>query len=271
MEILNDIPEERYVEVDEFLAYIGIYDDDVRLNNYIDFLKRLRNHIDGKRVVEAGAGFGYLSREILKLNPSQLVAVERNPLTFNVLKKRLSGHPNVQFVNSEIEDFEPYGKIDLLVHEFYGSMLYDENLFSLERLKFSPEIVFPDGGELRAAVVSMSQIQDDIVDIDVLRQLDGILVGDLFPEHNLAPSDFDVTVAEFSYPDGLKTSDVDITDRDGELVAFSVFVTHRGETVCDAVRCENWAIVWTPRVGNRFRISYSIEDGVSTTHFRWLG
>jgi hypothetical protein len=177
----------------------------------------------------------------------------------------------VELVNSEIEDFEPSEKIDLLVHEFYGSMLYDENLFSLERLKFSPEMVFPDGGQLRAAVVNSSTIRDELVDNDILQQLHEILVGDLFPDHALKSSDFDILVAEFSYPEGLKTYDVDITGREGDLVAFSVFITHEGDVICDALRCENWSIVWTPRVGDKFRISYKIEDDFSSTNFQWLG
>ncbi len=269
MEILNDLPEEKYVEVDEFLAYIGIYEDAERLNRYSQWLERLHGQIHGRVVVEAGAGFGVLTRELLKHHPAKLYAVESNPLTFKVLSSRFSEHPEVKLVNSPIEDFLPAEPVDLLVHEFYGSMLYDENLFSLENLKFRPRIVFPDGGELRAAVVPLDKLQDEVVDESVFESLAGVIVGDLFPDHPLVNEDFDIVVARYRFGEGISSFDVDISGRDGELLAFAVFLTHNGSILCSAVDCENWMIGWTPRVGDRLRIDYRVEDGFSKTVFRW--
>ncbi len=270
MEILNDIPDDKYVEVDEFLAYIGIYDDIVRLERFRQHLSRLKSHIEGKTVVEAGAGFGLLSREILKLNPRKLFAVERNDLTYNVLKTRLADFDRVETIHGGIEEFEPDCEVDLLVHEFYGSMLYDENLFSLQQLRFQPKMVFPNGGELRAAVVALSDVHDDVVDTNVLRQLDGVVVGDLFPDHSLSAADFDIVVARYAYGEGIESFETDISRRDGELVAFSLFITHDGEVVCDAITCENWSIAWTPRSGDMFRLDFEVEDGAVKTIFQWL-
>ncbi len=269
MEILNDLPEEQYVEVDEFLAYIGIYDDDKRLNAYSRWLQKLDGWIRGRTVVEAGAGFGLISRKILEHSPAKLIAVESNPLTFNVLRNRLGGDSRVVPINMSIEEFVPSGHIDLLVHEFYGSMLYDENLFALEMLRFTPEQVFPDGGELRAAVVSLRHIHDEVVDQTVLRQLEGVIVGDLFVEHPLTPQDFDIPVARYRFGEGIATFDVDISGKDGELVAFSLFITHGDDVVCSAIECQNWSIGWTPRAGDRFRVDYIVEDGYSRTIFSW--
>ena len=53
MEIVNDLPEELYLEYDEFLAYVGIYDDKLRIERYKKFIKKMNpaNLVNGYRAI----------------------------------------------------------------------------------------------------------------------------------------------------------------------------------------------------------------------------
>ena len=267
MEILNDIPEEKYLEIDEFLAYIGIYDDEARLKAYLDHLRKL--DLNGKIIVEAGAGFGFMTKEIAKMGAKRIYAVESNKLTFKVLSAKVKHIKTIRPINTRIEDFRPNEPVDILVHEFYGSMLYDENLFSLERLKFSPKSVFPNGGELRVAVLNSMDFVDSTVDRTVLQELKGVIVGDLFPEPELSDSDFKYLVAEWQFGKGLRTYVLDLSDVEGDLLAFAVFIKHNDKTICTPIRCTNWSIGWTPRAGDRLVIEFEVSDDYSRTKMRW--
>jgi hypothetical protein len=43
----------------EFLAFLSVYDDEERMRKYVEILEG--EEINGKTVVELGAGFGYFS------------------------------------------------------------------------------------------------------------------------------------------------------------------------------------------------------------------
>jgi hypothetical protein len=59
----------------------------------------------------------------------------------------------LELVELPLENFQPPGHVHVLAQEVYGQLLYDEDLWVLEKLKFTPDLVLPDGGELRAGVV----------------------------------------------------------------------------------------------------------------------
>jgi len=67
VDILNRLPEDRYNEVDDLLTFVSIYDDDERTRAYEAMLRRHRDLIEGKVVVEAGCGLGIFSAAMARL------------------------------------------------------------------------------------------------------------------------------------------------------------------------------------------------------------
>jgi predicted RNA methylase len=120
-----------------------------------------------------------------KLGARKVYAVEQNPLLAKVAQKRIFELPNdvapcIEVVELPLEHFHPIGHVNVLVHEFYGQLLYDEDLWVLEHLKFSPDVVIPNGGEFRASIGSSCSYSDWVVTERVLQQLDGVLVSGLY-------------------------------------------------------------------------------------------
>ncbi len=268
MEILNDLPEEELLALDGFLAFLGVYEDEGRLEAFARGLFRLG--MTGGVVVEAGAGLGRLSEVILEIvQPDRLFLVEENPFALSVLRRRFGLRENVEIVPGLVEDFHPPEAVDLLVQELYGPLLYDESLAALERLPFRPHRIFPDRGFLKAQVVSFETLGEDVLDSATFRELSGALVSDLFPDFEAwGPQK---TVLAWRALQGLERREMDLSDLPGDVVVFGVEVWDGEEKLCDPVICPNWPFVFTPRTGNRFDLSFSYLGGLSRTVFRWTG
>ena len=99
------------------------------------------------------------------------------------LKSLLRGNARrIELIKLPLEHFLPIEHVNVLVHGFYGQLLYDENLWVLECLKFSPDVAIPNGVELRAGIGSSRAYRDRVVTEGVLQQLDGVLVSGLYEE-----------------------------------------------------------------------------------------
>ena len=269
MDIVNKISEARFREMDDVLAFVSIYEDERRTAAYLDLLHRNRDAIRGKVCVEAGCGLGIFAAEMARMGAAQVFAVEQNPILAAEARRRLRNFPNVSVVQSAIEAFVPPVAVDLLVHEFYGQMLYDESLEALSRLQFEPAAVLPDGGALLFGVVDTDAYLDDYLTASLLEQFEGILVAGLFAEHG---TELDKAAVAWQYgADFPETHLLDLSDETGELLVFGVEVTHRGSSVCRAGECENWSLVWTPRAGDRCQITFVPEEIGEEVRFTWLG
>ncbi len=252
MDIYSYIPDEEYPKYDGFLSFLGMYEDHRRITNYRRGLKRFRHLIKKKVAVEAGAGFGIFTEYMLKLGASRVYAVEENELMLKLLKKKFANEPRVKIVEGLIEDFEPDEEIDFLVHDFWGSLLYDENLISLERLKFKPKVVFPDRGELRYGVFKLEAFNDKIVTPEVLNLLEGVLVSDLIPTRELPLKN---VAYRWKFGRGLKKAK-DALLEDGEVLVFGIKILHGTDEICRSHYCYNWPYIWTKRVGKRFDLTF---------------
>ena len=185
MDILNRLPQRRYEAADDLLAFVSIYDDKERTKAYLKLLRASRSHIQGRVCVESGCGMGIMSEELARLGAAKVYAVEVNPHLYQIAKERLSQYPNVTVVNTDIREFRPREQVDVLVHEHYGQMLYDEELHVLSRLRFRPGMVLPDGGRLRCGTTTLARMKDEVITPTVMRQLGGVLVTGLFDESGL--------------------------------------------------------------------------------------
>lgn len=58
----------------------------------------LAGPLEGKAVLEIGSGPGGLTREILKRNPSHLIAVEKDPDCWTALKPLLDAYPSIHYL-----------------------------------------------------------------------------------------------------------------------------------------------------------------------------
>ena len=80
------MPEDKYLEIDDFLAFLGVYEDRKRLVAFKRALRKFRARV----VVEAGAGLGELAEALLRtLRPEKLYLIEDNRPAYEYLKKKL--------------------------------------------------------------------------------------------------------------------------------------------------------------------------------------
>ncbi len=271
MDILNHLPQKRFEQIDELLAFISIYEDDRRAEAYRALLQAHAAEIRDRVCVEGGCGLGLFAEEMARLGARKVYAVEQNPLLAALARRRFQQlsadiSRRIELVESPLEQFRPPQPVDVLVHEFYGQLLYDEDLWVLEQLLFHPRLVLPDGGELLAGVVSASDYVDEVVSAEVLQSLKGVLVSGLFEERL---TELQFPVLRWQFGQGLKQITETLPDTSGDLLCFGLQITHRGEPVCQAGECPNWAYVWTPRVGRRFRFRFQPTARGATCHFRW--
>lgn len=268
MDILNRLPEDRFEAIDDLLAFISIYDDEERTRRYFELFEAHRADITGKVCVELGCGLGLMSEKLARLGARRVYAVERNPHLFALAQKRLAAHENVVLVHADARQFVPPEPVDVLVHEFYGQLLYDEELHLLDGLGWQPRLVLPDGGKLRGGLVLAEAMADEVVTPEVVRQLEGALVSGLFDEEGL-PLQFDVL--EWRFGQGLQVPEfVSLEGRSGDLLYLGLEVQHDGQPVCQAGICANWSYAWTWRAADRFRLWFEPAERAPEALFEWL-
>ena len=129
MEILNNINYKKFSSMSDFLAFISIYDDMNRTDAWKKLMLRYSDYFKNGVVAELGAGFGLFSEFALELGAKKVYAVERNRYLFNVLKERLSKYKEIKVINENVLRFIPKEHIDVVIHDFYGPLLYDESLY----------------------------------------------------------------------------------------------------------------------------------------------
>lgn len=271
MDILNSLSPRRFGEIDDLLAFISIYEDKRRTRAYRALLRAHQNAIRNAVCMEGGCGLGVFAMEMAKLGARKVYAVEQNPVLVEMARQRIAQLPKslaqrIEVIALPVQDFEPPEKIDVLVHEFYGPLLYDEDLWVLEHLPFKPGRVLPDGGELLAGVVSSRRYLDATVTPALLQSLHGVLVSGLF-EERLRELQF--PVLQWKFGRGLKRIRNDLRGCRGDLLCFGVAVTHEGRRICEAGRCPNWSYVWTPRRGDRFEFEFRPARRGRDCYFQW--
>ncbi len=268
MEILNKLPAKRFREIDDLLAFISIYDDQRRTESYFKMLEANAAKIEGAVCVEAGCGLGVFSSKMAELGAKKVYAVEQNPILARLAKQRLKAFKNVEVVHAPIQTFLPSEPVDLLLHEFYGQLLYDEDLYALKHLRFSPREIMPDGGALLCGAAAFEDYADEHVTPDAIAALKNALVAGLFESDE---DDLQTPVLKWRAGEAFpEKQQINIEKVAGNLVVFGVQVTHGGEQICLADQCDNWATVWTPRCGNAFEIGFQNQHVGEEVTFRWL-
>ena len=255
MEILNELPEKKRREIDDFLAFIGIYEDRTRERALKKLLYQNRNLIKNKICVEAGAGLGVFSIYMAELGAKKVYAVEESKVMFEFLKEKVKNYKNIIPVNEKIEEFKPQEKVDLLFHEFYGSMLFDESIFSLYKLKFKPGNIIPDGGRLWCMFLNEIDIlkKDKIYTGKWKEIFRNVLVLDLFPWVKFKNHK---KIIEWNMRIKPKREYTVEIKRKADFLTFASEITHKGKSILKTWRAKNWALVFTPKAGNKFSLKF---------------
>lgn len=274
MDILNRVTPRRFYEFDSFLAFLSIYEDKARERAYLRLLRSNKAAIEGAVCVEAGCGLGVMSAEMARLGAKKVYAVEVNPELYELSRIRLAKYPNVEVVRSDIRDFCPTERVDVLVHEFYGQLLYDEDLYTLADLRFKPDLVLPDSGSLLCGTANVDEWDDEVLDDEVIKRFDSIIVSGLFDEEGVRPT---LEVLKWSAEGGIDGERVvDLAGKKGNLLYFGIEVRHEGKLVCRSGVCDNWSFGWTWRKADRFSFVFSppsgdrSEPGAPEAVFRWM-
>jgi SAM-dependent methyltransferase len=269
MDIVNRLPEPRYSHVDDFLAFVSIYDDEERTSGYLDMVRRNEHQIRGHVALEAGCGFGVVSAEMARLGARRVYAVEVNPLMQAIAEENLAAVPAIELVKSDIEAFRPAEPVDLLVHDFFGPMLYDEDLCVLDRLPFAVGRVLPDRARLVCGCARSADLCDDVVTPAVLARLEGVLVSGLFDDEERY--ELPLVAAEWSAGAGLSIGAVDLAGSPAacDVVVFGLRI-YDGECLVGASGpSSNWSYVYTPRRGDIFELGFEHNGRFMEATFDW--
>ncbi len=154
----------------------------------------------------------------------------------------------------------------VLAQELYGQLLYGEDLWVLEKLKFTPELVLPNGRGLRAGVVHSRLYRDRVVTREVLQTLDGVLVSGLFEEKL---NELHRPVLRWKPGEGLTPVYHSFEGVWGDLLCPGLVVTHQGRRICEAGRCPTWSYVWMLRKGNAVLFRFQRTGRNVDCSFRW--
>jgi len=268
MEILNYFPEKKLSELFDFLGFVSIYEDRERTKNYFKMMEAARKKFAGAVVVEAGAGFGEFTEKAVKMGAKKAYAVEINKYMHGVLAKKFAGSKHVKVVKKDITEFVPPGfHADVLIHDLFGPLMYDESLFALGELKFDVATVMPNGARVVMALLDSKKFTDEVVTPDVLGELRGALVADLFEPYT---GRYPYEVCSWSSSEGIKHSDISLAGKKGDLLVFCLEIYHDQKFVCSARESTNWPIVWTPRAGDRFRLRFKRDGIYCNPVFEWI-
>lgn len=268
MQILSKHSLKKLSELEDFLGFVGMYDDQNRIESYNKLIEDNKIHFQNGIFVEAGAGFGHFTKKAMECGASRAYAIEINKYMAQILKKNLKKYTDkTKIIINDIEKVEIKETVDVLLHDFFGPLLYDENLYSLHKLKFNVKKVIPNEGRLVAACIDSHKVCDNTITKDVLKKLKNVLVGDLFEPIN---EKFDLNVAKWTYSNDIEIYEVDITEKNGDLIVFQIEIFNDGKKICDSYQCQNWMQVWTPRNGNKFKIQYKKNRHFMEPSIIWL-
>ncbi len=270
MDIVNRLPEPRFAEIDDFLAFVSIYDDAARAAAYLKMLRRHADQIAGRVAIEAGCGFGVIAAEMARLGARRVYAVESNPPMQEIAAQNLSRSANVALIRSDLREFRPPEPVDLLVHDFFGPLLYDEDLSLLDALPFTPGRILPDRARLVYGCARSAELCDAVVTPPVLARLDGVLVSGLFddePEYDLP-----LTAAEWTAGSGLALSGGDVSGfpPDSDVLVFGLEIYDGDRLLARSGHSSNWSYVFTPRTADRFRLGFEHNGRFMEAVFDWV-
>lgn len=267
MELFNHLPDERLQAVEDFLTFIPIYESKRRERSLLAMLKRNRKLIEGKVACEAGAAKGLFAKAMRDLGADKVYAVERSPILFEILESRLGNEERISCVEDDIQDFDPEESIDLLFHEFYGSLVLDETMLALQDMEIEPGVIMPDGGRLWAMPISEEMVlaKDKVYDPSWKKALSGALISELFSwvqfRKEWCVFDWDLSQKETKFSFELP--------EDCDFLALCGEITHEGKSVLNMWWTNNWPTIFTPVAGKRFNMEFVYEDGFTEVFFEW--
>ena len=267
MDIINELPQDQFNNIDDLLAFVSIYDDEERTNAYYSLLDDFGDKITEKYCVEAGCGFGLLAERMAQLGAKKVYAVEANPHLFDIAAHRLSRYSNIQVIHSDIRNFVPDEIIDVLVHDFFGQLVFDEDIYVLDQLLFSPKYILPNRALLKMSLLSSEHYVDDVVSPNVVKKLDGALVSGLFEENDLA---LDRTILQWQPGEQSRKTTINLSGQTGDLLCFGLEIYQNDKFICRAGVCENWSLVWTPRSGDEFTLEFKPSARGTEVHIDWI-
>lgn len=270
LEVLNKLPGHRAAGIDDFLAFIGIYEDERRNAALKHLLLDNRKLISGKSGVEAGAGLGNITDFLLKLGAKKVFAVEQNSCCVKFLRERFKSERRVSIIQERIERFAlPAGRgADFLFQELYGPLLFDESLLALERIKFDPGIVLPNSGMIYAESARLKDSNDRVINDCIFRQLEGALITDLFPHYKFRRP---FIVCKWKFKKGRRVYSFSGKVRGrGDILVLGMQIAHNGRKVAGTADCFNWPYIFAPVKGKEFRIKFTYSRGISETTFDWV-
>lgn len=268
LEILNELPGVQLKQIDDFLSYLGIYDDYKRNQAFVRLIRSNYKLIKNKICVEAGAGLGLIIELLVKLGASKVFAVEENKLCYEFLKQKFKSNPKVTVVYEKIEKFKPPLKIDLLFHELYGPLLLDESILALERIRFKPDLVIPNSGRILIEEVKLKELNDPTINKKMLSFFKGALISDLFPYFHfrkpkiLGNWRFQIEKKEYNFKYKIKTS--------SDLIALGMEIWHQNKRIIGTQDSFNWPYVFTPIVKTGFCLSFKYLKGFSLVYLDWF-
>jgi len=266
-EIVNKLPAKKFQEADEFLNFLGIYEDEKRNQSFSRLIERNGCFIAGRTGVEAGAGLGSLTQVLLDAGAKKVYAVEENSFCAQFLKNRFKSNNKVKVIHDKIENFTPprKEKMQFLFQELYGPLLLDESLLSLEKIKFDPGIVLPDSGLILGEVVRLEDFNDPTITEDIINLLEGTLVTDLFLNFRFKKP---FVIGSWQFRKGQRNYSFEAGITKKGILSLGMEVWHGQRKVSGTGYCFNWPYIFVPVKPGTVNLRFQYSKGLTEVEFR---
>lgn len=112
--------------------HFNLLNDKSRISVFYEAINEFfkdKNNSDNITVFDIGSGSGILTY-FLKDKSANIIAIEKDEKTFEVLKENLKDFKNVKLINSDILDLDFNEKADLIICEMLDTALIDEEQVS---------------------------------------------------------------------------------------------------------------------------------------------
>ncbi|GAB5354702.1 hypothetical protein AAMO2058_000141900 [Amorphochlora amoebiformis] len=128
-----DMQDESYFEEygQDLTVHVLMLQDHIRTKAYQNAIQAHRDSIRGAVVMDVGAGTGILSIFAAKAGAKRVYAVEASPMAHFTRKivRENSMESVITVLHSKVEDIWLPGKVDVIISEWMGSMLFFESMF----------------------------------------------------------------------------------------------------------------------------------------------
>jgi len=183
----NDVDNEYFESYDDLSIHALMLGDAPRVDAYLAAIRAHKTSIEGKVVMDVGAGSGILSMLCARYGGAKCVyAIEAAPGMARLARDLVANNGlegSVQVVEGRVEEIELPEKVDVIISEWMGFYLVHESMLesvleARDRFLKPGGVMLPDSGKIWAAPVENEELKRHLSAISSMHGLDLSPIGE---------------------------------------------------------------------------------------------